>query len=66
MELWISVKNIAENLKKFYNTDSVQVLIKDGEDSGQSVDHICIHILPYTKNTNIENIEDIGIYRLMF
>jgi hypothetical protein len=37
MELWISVKAIAENLKRFYSTDSVQVLIKDGEDSGKDL-----------------------------
>jgi diadenosine tetraphosphate (Ap4A) HIT family hydrolase len=33
-ELWISARNIAENLKKFYNTNSVQITIQDGEDAG--------------------------------
>ena len=46
MEMWISAKNIAQNLKKFYHVESVQISIQDGEDSGQTVDHCHIHIIP--------------------
>ena len=46
MELWISAKNIAENLKKYYHTDSIQISIQDGNDAGQTVDHCHIHLIP--------------------
>ena len=46
MELWISAKNISENLKKYYHTDSVQISIQDGKDSGQTVEHCHMHLIP--------------------
>lgn len=60
MEMWISAKNIAENLKKYYHLDSVQISIQDGEDSGQTVDHCHIHIIPIPQNFNSSSIDDIS------
>ena len=59
MEMWISAKNIAENLKKYYHLDSVQISIQDGEDSGQTVEHCHIHIIPIPHNYNPRKIDDI-------
>lgn len=59
MEMWISAKNIADNLKKFYHLDSVQISIQDGEDSGQTVEHCHIHIIPIPQNYNPSKIDDI-------
>ena len=59
MEMWISAKNIAENLKKYYHLDSVQISIQDGEDSGQTVEHCHIHIIPIPQNYNPRKIDDI-------
>ena len=37
MEIWISVKKISQNLKKYYKTDSVHIAIQDGEDAGKYI-----------------------------
>ena len=58
IELWISAKYIASNLKKFYKTDSIIITIQDGEDSGQSVDHVHIHILPIIENKEFKEEKD--------
>ena len=60
IELWISAKNIAENLKKFYHTDSVQINIQDGENSGQTVEHCHLHIIPVPNNYQPNNIDGDG------
>ncbi len=57
MELWISVKHISENLKKYYNTESINVFIPDGEDAGQTIDHLVVHFIPVNKKLNVENMD---------
>ena len=49
-----------ENLKKYYNTDSIQITIQDGEDAGQSIEHLHIHLIPYSKKNLIQNLDEIG------
>ena len=61
MELWISVKHISENLKKYYSTDSIQITIQDGEDAGQTIEHLHIHLIPFSKKNSIINLDEIGI-----
>lgn len=60
MEMWISAKNIAQNLKKFYHVESVQISIQDGEDSGQTVDHCHIHIIPIPAKYSPNKIDDLS------
>lgn len=50
IEMWISAKKIGDNLKNFYGVDSIQYTIQDGTDSGQTVEHAHIHIIPVPKN----------------
>jgi bis(5'-adenosyl)-triphosphatase len=50
MDLWISVKSISSNLKKFYNTDRVTIAIQDGSDSGQTIQHVHVHLIPILNN----------------
>lgn len=52
MELWISAKLISSNLKSYYKTDQVTITIQDGEDSGQTVQHVHFHIIPVIRNNN--------------
>lgn len=52
MDLWVSVKLISENLKKFYRTDRVLIAIQDGEDSGQTVPHVHVHLIPRINDQN--------------
>ena len=58
MELWISAKNIAENLKKYYHTDSIQMSIQDGKEAGQSVEHCHIHLIPITEGYNPKGVDN--------
>jgi diadenosine tetraphosphate (Ap4A) HIT family hydrolase len=60
MELWVSVKNLSENLKRYYNTESINIFIQDGEDAGQTLDHLVVHLIPVNKKQNIENIDEMG------
>lgn len=56
IELWISAVKIASNLKKYYNTDRVNIAIQDGELAGQTIPHCHIHIIPIiNNNTLLEN-----------
>lgn len=58
MEMWISAKNISENLKRYYRLESVQITIQDGEDAGQTIDHCHIHIIPIPKGYSPKEIDD--------
>lgn len=58
MEIWAAAKQISNNLKKFYKTEYVSFTIQNGENSGKSVDHCHIHIVPYSK-TFINNQKDV-------
>ena len=58
IEMWISAKNIAENLKKYYHTDSVQISIQDGKDSGQTVDHCHIHLIPIPEGYKTKGVDN--------
>ena len=58
MELWISAKNIAENLKKYYHTDSVQISIQDGKDAGQTVEHCHIHLIPIPEDYSPKGVDN--------
>jgi bis(5'-adenosyl)-triphosphatase len=58
IELMISVRNISSALKKYYKTDSVSIVIQDGEKSGQSIDHIHVHIIPCLDNNKITSVDN--------
>ena len=58
IELWISAKNISENLKKYYHTDSIQISIQDGKEAGQTVEHCHIHLIPIPKEYISKGVED--------
>ena len=58
MELWISARNIAENLKKYYHTDSIQISIQDGKDSGQTVEHCHIHLIPIPEGYKSKGVDN--------
>ena len=55
IDLWISAKNIADNLKDFYHLNSIQYIIQDGKDAGQTIDQVHIHIVPIHKKRNFIN-----------
>ena len=58
MEMWISARNISDNLKKYYQTDSVNLSIQDGEAAGQTVEHCHIHLMPLQNNYVNKAIDD--------
>ena len=58
IEMWISAKNISENLKKYYHTDSVQISIQDGKESGQTVEHCHIHLIPIPEGYKSKGVDN--------
>ena len=59
MELWISIKHIVTNLKKHFDVENVNIVIQDGEDSGQTVSHCHIHLIPLQKDFKTGKLTDI-------
>ena len=58
IEMWVSAKNIAENLKKYYHTNSIQISIQDGKDAGQTVDHCHIHLIPIPEGYKSKGVDN--------
>ena len=58
IEMWISAKNISDNLKKYYHTDSVQISIQDGKDSGQTIEHCHIHLIPIPEGYKSKGVDN--------
>lgn len=44
--LALIVKKVAAAVKKAYNTDSVKIEIFDGKDTGGTVNHLHVHVIP--------------------
>ena len=59
IDLWISAKKIGENLKRYYNCDSIQYTIQDGPEAGQTVEHLHMHIIPHSNLSSKNEKEDI-------
>ena len=58
IDLWISAKKIGENLKRYYNCDSIQYNIQDGPEAGQIINHLHMHIIPeFNESTKKENLD---------
>lgn len=45
VELWTTVQKISNFLENFYQT-SCDICIQDGENAGQTVQHVHVHIVP--------------------
>ena len=58
IEMWVSAKNISENLKKYYHTNSIQISIQDGKDAGQTVDHCHIHLIPIPEGYKSKGVDN--------
>ena len=58
IEMWVSAKNIAENLKKYYHTNSIQISIQDGKEAGQTVDHCHIHLIPIPEGYKSKGVDN--------
>ena len=58
IEMWISAKNISENLKKYYHTNSIQISIQDGKEAGQTVEHCHIHLIPIPEGYKSKGVDN--------
>ncbi|XP_021894167.1 bifunctional bis(5'-adenosyl)-triphosphatase/adenylylsulfatase FHIT isoform X1 [Carica papaya] len=45
-DLWLSAQKIGNQLERYHKASSLTFTIQDGPDSGQTVPHIHVHILP--------------------
>lgn len=48
-DLMLSTQTIGKELEKYYNVDSLSIVIQDGKNSGQTVRHVHVHIIPRKK-----------------
>lgn len=48
LDLWSTVRRVQSLLKAHYQATAFNVAVQDGKDSGQSVNHCHVHILPRT------------------
>ena len=58
IELMISVRNISSALKKYYKTETVNIVIQDGEKSGQSIEHVHVHIIPRFDDKSLISVDN--------
>ncbi|CAH8583552.1 unnamed protein product [Heterobilharzia americana] len=54
-DLYMTVRRIAERLAEHHSATSLTISIQDGEDAGQSVPHVHVHVLPRKPNDFPEN-----------
>ena len=52
--LALVVQKVAAAVKRTYNTDSVKIEIFDGRDTGGTVNHLHIHVIPRYENDGFE------------
>jgi bis(5'-adenosyl)-triphosphatase len=57
-DLWQSAKMLGDNLKAFYKTDAISYNIQDGKDAGQTVEHVHIHLIPFTYELNLTCVDN--------
>ncbi|XP_024634279.1 bifunctional bis(5'-adenosyl)-triphosphatase/adenylylsulfatase FHIT [Medicago truncatula] len=60
IELWRIAHKLGRQLESYHNASSLRLAIQDGPQAGQSVPHVHIHILPYWKNGDFENNDEIN------
>lgn len=51
VDLFASVRFIAPRLEKHYEAQALNIAIQDGVESGQSVPHVHVHVLPRKTGT---------------
>ncbi|KAK1944098.1 Bifunctional bis(5'-adenosyl)-triphosphatase/adenylylsulfatase FHIT [Phytophthora citrophthora] len=45
-DLWISAQLVGKKVEKYYGASSLTFAIQDGKESGQTVQHVHIHVIP--------------------
>ncbi|KAI6657611.1 Fragile histidine triad L homeolog [Oopsacas minuta] len=48
-DLFLTVQKVSNIIEKMYNATALTISMQDGEDAGQSIKHVHVHILPRKK-----------------
>lgn len=57
-DIWLTAKEVGAQLEQYHKASSLTFTIQDGPESGQTVPHVHIHILPRKKG-DFENNDEI-------
>ena len=49
MDLFSTVQRVSRTIERVYKATALNIAIQDGEDAGQSVPHVHVHIIPRKK-----------------
>jgi len=58
VEMWSAAQRIGVMLERLHGAKSLQFVIQDGPDAGQTVPHVHIHVLP-RKPGDFPNVDDV-------
>ena len=64
-DLFLTVRKVSKMLERLYDADALNIAIQDGEEAGQSVPHVHVHIIPRKKGDMDDRGGGDAIYELM-
>jgi bis(5'-adenosyl)-triphosphatase len=64
-DLFSTVQRVSRTIERVYKASALNIAIQDGEDAGQSVPHVHVHIIPRNKGDLDHRGGSDAIYRMM-
>lgn len=64
-DLFSTVQRVSRTIERVYKASALNIAIQDGEDAGQSVPHVHVHIIPRKKADLDDKGGSDAIYRMM-
>lgn len=64
-DLFSTVQRVSRTIERVYKASALNIAIQDGEDAGQSVPHVHVHIIPRKKGDFDHRGGSDAVYRMM-